>query len=314
VLAVGAYVAGLVVVRFVRTPSREIAMMVASGVVILGASLHDVALENGLLPAAHDFAIQHAAWSSAVIFTFLFVSRFIDALDTSEALTAELGARVAEKAAEIEDNHARLRVLQGEQAVADERERILGEIHDGMGGQLISALAMVRNREGGPEETAHAIQAALDDMRLMIHSLDEVEGDLGTALGSLRERIGRRLEHAGLTLEWRIADTPPPAGFGPEAALQVMRIVREAITNVIKHAETRTISVSTSVEGEGPERVVVVEVADDGRGFGEGGGGGGRGLTHMRSRAQRIGAELTIVPTSEGTRVRLSLPAPDPST
>jgi len=310
VMGVSLYPAWRIATRFATHPDRELALVVASGVIILGAGFHDVALVNGLLPLGHDFAIQYAALASMAIFSVLFVTRFIDALDTSEALSAELAERVEQKAAEIEASHARLRVLERHRAVADERERILAEIHDGMGGQLVSALALVRG-EGGAEETANAIQAALDDMRLMIHSLDDVEADLGTLLGSLRERMGRRLERSGLRLEWQIADTPPLEGFGPESALQLMRIAQEAITNVIKHAGARTIRIRTAMLGDATPRSVLLEIADDGKGFDteSGTSGGGRGLAHMRRRAERIGATLQIESGREGTRVRLRLRA-----
>jgi signal transduction histidine kinase len=311
VLAAGLYPGARVLTRFVAEPGLEMAWVVTAGVLIILVGAHDIALVNGAFGLGHDFAIQYAAGVSAVIFAFVFVTRFIEALDTSEALSAELAERVEEKAAEIERSHAQLRALENEQAVAQERERILGEIHDGMGGQLVSALAMVRHGEGDADEVAEAIQAALDDMRLMIHSLDDVEGDLGTLLGSLRARIGRRLEQSGLTLDWRISDTPQPRDFGPEAALQVMRIAQEAITNVIKHAEARRITIRTFTS-EGAPGWVVVEVADDGRGFDAGAGDAGRGLSHMRMRAQRIGAELELRSSPDGTRVQLRLPAAQP--
>ena len=310
VLLMGVYASVRVVMRFVRRPDREMALVVTTGVFLFAAGFHDIALVNGAFGLGHDFAIQHAAWAGVGIFAFIFVTRFIDALDTSEALSADLAERVEQKAAEIEASHARLRVFEQERAIAHERERILGEIHDGMGGQLVSALALVRSGEGEREETAEAIQAALDDMRLMIHSLDDVEGDLGMLLGSLRDRIGRRLERSGLRLEWQIGDTPEPADFGPESALQVMRIAQEAITNAIKHAEASTLVVRTTAEAAGAERVVVLEIRDDGGGFDATPTASGRGLSHMSARAERIGGTLEITSGEAGTCVRLLLPAP----
>lgn len=314
VLLVGLYPATRLAARFVRRPDRELSLTVAAGVIAIGASIHDVALVNGLLPLGHDFAIQYAAWSSLGIFSFLFVTRFIDALDTSEALTVELSARIEAKAAEIEASHARVRVLEQQHAVTRERERILSELHDGMGGQLVSALAILRSGESGEDgasETADTIQAALDDLRLMIDSLDDAEADLGTLLGNLRGRMGRRLERSGLVLDWQIGDAPQPAGFGPEAALQLMRIVQEAITNVIKHASARSITVSTRAEHAGARRCAVLEISDDGCGFDPALSDGGRGLGNMRRRAQRIGATLMIETDRAGTRVRMVLPAPE---
>lgn len=314
VLVVSIYPAVRVTRRFLAAPDRDMALVLTSGALLAGASAHDIALANGAFGPGHDFAIQYASLVSAAIFAFLFLTRLIEALDTSEALGSELAERVEQKAAEIERSHAQLRHLENERAVTRERERIMGEIHDGMGGQLVSALALVRHGDGHPEAVADALQAALDDMRLMIYSLEDVESDLGTLLGSLRTRIGRRLEQSGLALEWRIADTPAIADFGPEAALQAMRIAQEAITNVMKHAGASTLRVSTWVEkpsdeGDAP-RFVVMEIADDGRGFAGDAGEGGKGLSNMRARARRIGGELEVESEpGQGTRVRVRLPA-----
>ncbi len=310
VLAASLIPAVTVARRHVSAPSVETSAMVAGGLVVFSTGCHDVALVNGAFGPGHDFAIQHGAWTSVALFALIFVKRFVDALNTSEALTAELSERVRQKAAELEAGHARLRVLEREQAVNAERERILAELHDGLGSQLGSTLALVREGKGDVEETAAAIQSALDDMRLMIDSLDDVDGDLGTLLGSLRQRIGRRLERGGISLRWQIQDTPTPAGFGPEAGLHVLRIAQEAMTNILKHARASTITVSTFARGEGQERRVILEIIDDGCGFGAAEGPAGRGVDHMKRRASRIGAELKIESAATGTRVRLDMPAP----
>jgi len=309
VLAVGVVPGARVARELARRRSGEMAAMVGCGLLLAGAGVHDVALVNGAFGVVHDFAIQYAAAVSAAVFSGLFVTRLIEALDTSEALSAELSRRVAEKAEEIAESHRRLRRLESDRAIAGERERILGEIHDGLGGQLVSALAMVRHGEGDAEAIAAALQAALDDMRLVIHSLDDVDGDLGVLLGSLRERLGSRLARSGLQLHWQIEDTPAPRDFGPEAALQVLRIAQEAITNVLKHAGARQLWIRTRCDGSGPARRVRLEVEDDGRGLDRAGAAGGRGLSQMERRAARIGADLKVGPGAVGTRVRLSLPA-----
>ena len=52
-------------------------------------------------------------------------------------------------------------------------------------------------------------------------------------LATLRFRLGRRLELAGIELEWDMQDLPPLAWLGPPQALQLMRIVQEVLTNVL---------------------------------------------------------------------------------
>jgi two-component system sensor histidine kinase UhpB len=85
----------------------------------------------------------------------------------------------------------------------------------------------------------------------------------------------------------------------------VLRVVQEAITNVLKHARATTITVRTGVAaGRGP----YVSVADDGSGFAPE-HGEGRGLVNMRRRATELGGDLEIATGPGGTCVTLWLPS-----
>jgi signal transduction histidine kinase len=310
VLAAGVFPALLLAREFLRRPTRDLQLMVAAGLLLFGCGAHDVLMANGGLSLEHDFASTWAAFVGMGLFAWIFATRFVAALDTSEALTAQLEQRVAEKSAELAENYERLRVLEQERVLARERERITGEIHDGLGGQLVSTLALVRSGEAKPEEVEEALQSALDDMRLMIHSLGDEEADLLTLLATLRGRLGPRLERGGIRVDWAVEDVPMPADFGPQKALQVLRIVQEAITNAVKHSGARTLRVRTGVRGEGAARTAFVLLEDDGCGLPAGAAAaGGRGLANMRRRAERLGASLEIrTAAAGGVAVRLELP------
>jgi signal transduction histidine kinase len=101
----------------------------------------------------------------------------------------------------------------------------------------------------------------------------------------------------------------------PWHVIQIVRILDEAVTNAVKHAQARNIalSIETLDDGQGPYGVI--SVADDGKGFalacnGEAATAGqtARGLRNMRGRAARCGAVFDLSSDSSGTRVRLQLP------
>jgi len=309
VLLSGLYPGWLTLRRALFEPSLEASLLLTSGLVLNLAGAHDLGIANGAIPLEHDLAIAWAAVLCISLSAWIFVRRFIVALDTSEALSAELEQRVAHKHAELEANYVRLRALEEERAVAHERERMMAELHDGLGGQLVSTLAMLRSGEARPPEVESAVQAALDDMRLMIHSLEVGEEDLLSALATLRARLAPRLQQAGIRVDWTVEEVPTPPGFGPEKALQVMRIVQEAIANVLKHAGATELRVRTGVEERNGCAAAVLRIEDDGRGLGAPApGGAGRGLANMRRRAERIGARLEVRSEGQGTAVRLELP------
>jgi len=239
---------------------------------------------------------------------WIVVSRLVESMRETAALNRDLEARVAEKHRELAHNYERLRALERERAVVGERERIMRDMHDGMGGQLVSTLAMVEHGTVDREAVAEALRQSLDDLRLVIDSLDPADDDLLAVLGMVRSRLEPRLQRHGIAVRWQVVDLPPLPGFGPEMALQAMRIVQEALTNVVKHAAARTVTVRT---GTGPDEHghpgVFVEIADDGSGM-PAEPRVGRGLANMRRRAERLGGRLTVRSLGGGTSVWLWLP------
>lgn len=220
----------------------------------------------------------------------------------------DLERRIAEKHAELERNYARLRELEHAQLLTAERERMMRDMHDGVGGQLVAALAVAENNVAEPAKISAMLRAALDDLRLMIDSLDPADEDLAAILGMLRGRMEPRLAGCGLRFRWQVDDVPPIPGLGPQMILQVLRILQEALCNCMKHARARTVSVKANraVDPEGAP-CVCVEVSDDGVGL-PAEIRAGRGLGNMRRRARDIGARLEIAAARPGTAVRLWLP------
>jgi signal transduction histidine kinase len=307
VLGFGLYPGFLVVRRAILEPGLEASLLLSSGLVLNVAGAHDIAIANGRIPLEHDMAIAWALVVGIALTAWIFLRRFIVALDTSEALSVELEQRVEEKHRELELNYARLRRLEQQRAVAHERERMMADLHDGLGGQLVSALAMLRSGDAKPSELEGALRSALDDMRLLIHSIEGEQDDLVAVLATLRARLAPRLEQTGLQLDWPVEDVPTPPGFGPEKALQLMRIVQEAIANVLKHAGAGVLRVRAGAASDGGAPAVFVAIEDDGRGFGRQ-QGAGRGLANMRRRASLLGGRLELETGPAGTTVRLLLP------
>ena len=176
------------------------------------------------------------------------------------------------------------------------------EMHDGLGGQLVSSLALVEAGGHTDEELGAALRDSIDELRLVIFSLDPGLGDVSALLAALRARLEPTLERRGIRFRWRVGDTPTPEGFGPEQFLSLLRIVQEAITNAVRHAGASSIEVATVAR----DGTLSIAIRDDGRGFGDG-MRRGRGLNHMERRAQELGGELRIRSGAGGTSVEVSL-------
>jgi signal transduction histidine kinase len=185
-------------------------------------------------------------------------------------------------------------ILDHEQAARDqqaaidaERARILHDMHDGMGSQLITALRLAQRADAGSGIVARSIDQALQDLRLIIDSLDLTDQDLLPLLGNLRYRVQPQLAALGIRLDWQVHAPPALAGLTPQSALGVLRIVQEALNNAVRHARPSVITVT--IAG------AVIDVADDGIGLDASAPGrGGRGLAGMRQRAARLGAQMSV--------------------
>jgi signal transduction histidine kinase len=190
-----------------------------------------------------------------------------------------------------------------------ERERLTREMHDGLGGQLVSVLSMVERGHAGQNEVAEAIRRAIDDIRIVIDSLDPNMTILSTSLGKLRGRLEPLLRRNGIQLSWSIDDMPGLDTFSPEAALHVLRIIQEAVTNTLRHASADRVEVIMTSSGADQGKLRL-SICDDGQGLSPLVPSGGRGIKNIKSRAKELGAEVSIEGTSSGTKVDLAIPFP----
>lgn len=221
----------------------------------------------------------------------------------------------------LTDARQRAARVETERAAARERARIAREMHD----ILSHAVSlMIVQAEAGPvavrtaperaEATFDAISAtgrdAMGQLRRMLGVLREgTEGpeprepqpDLGGLPGLLE-----RVRAGGLDVAY--GTTGGVRALPAATGATVYRIVQEALTNVVKHAEARTASVRLAYE----EGVLEVVVTDDGRGPRRGArpGGGGHGLVGIRERAAAHGGTAVCGPGPQGRgfEVRVALP------
>lgn len=310
-VAVAAGVCLFLLWQALRLGQREFSML--AGTLLLGVVLaaHDLLLLAGRLPPDHYYLLPYCCLMLLLTFQHALVRQHAGAFVRLAGAHADQQRRLAEQQQQLQANHRRLVAFEREQALQQERQRLMRDMHDGLGSALLSSLALAQQRQLSPQAMARLLGDCIDDLRLVIDSLEPIDNDLATLLGTLRLRLGSRLEAAGLHLHWHVQDDLPTLTWlDPAHALQVLRTVQEMFTNVLKHAGARQVHVRLH-HGDGH---VMVEVADDGAGFDlQQPGGGGRGLANMRGRADALGARLDIdTAAGRGTRVRLLLPIERP--
>lgn len=291
-----------------REGSRELRVLSLALWASVALGVHDLLLVSLRITPESIYLMPYATLLVFGAFLYAVLRRYAGAVEEVERINASLEQRLADRTVELERNHERLRQVEREQAMLLERQRLMRDMHDGMGSALMSSLVLVEQGRLDIPAVAAVLRECVDDLRLVIDSLEPIGHDLVTLLATLRYRLGRRLESAGLVLEWQVDDLPQLPWLDPTAALQVLRIVQEALTNVLKHARAHTVRIEMRKEDDRVE----VNIMDDGAGFDVeamlGRGEGGRGLRNLRKRAQALGGDVSFVSQPGSTRVTLLLP------
>ena len=182
-----------------------------------------------------------------------------------------------------------------------ERERIARDLHDVLGHTLslitlkseLARKLVDRDPERAKQEmqdVENASRAALADVR------EAIRGYRSDGIFAELARARAALETAGVTVECD-TDTVP---LSPAQESVLSLALREAVTNVVRHAEARRCNVSLKRN----EALCTLEVADDGCGAA---GPEGNGLRGMRERLEALGGSLRLL-TSNGTRLIIDLP------
>ena len=240
-------------------------------------------------------------------FVAAFLAGNVQLFQSSAQLNTLLSQQLSQRTLELERAHARERDLVRSSAHQEERQRIVRDMHDGLGSQLMSMLLAARRGEARPDVVADGLQSVVDEMRLMIDSMDSVGESLLAALSLFRDRVKPRVEEAGFQFDWRNSFGDEFPDYGPRPTLQAFRILQEAVVNAMKHSGGKSIAVIIEPQ-PGDPGLARIRVTDDGSGIAAA-AGRGRGLPNMRKRAEAFGARIEWKTSSAGTEVVLDLPA-----
>ena len=229
--------------------------------------------------------------------------RLAEAFATRAALAVHLSERVARETVDA--------ILEGQEA---ERSRLARELHDETGSALTAillGLAAIDTAATLPE--AHQASTALretarstlENVGRMAFALRPSALDEFGLVTALKDLIGGLEEQGGPKAELEL--DPPAGGRLPtKVETAIFRITQEALTNVVKHAEAKTVDIRLAWRG----RSVVLTIEDDGGGFSQGQvRGGGLGLVGMRERVASVNGALDIESKRGlGTRLTVEIP------
>ncbi len=313
-LLIAGLMLGLSVVHAWRRPSWPAYLWLAGVLIGVAAGVHDYFLSWGeplleaLAPewAAERISLLHHGVTALLVMTgAILTTQFVHALDELEVVNDTLERRIAAREQQLRQTFAELSKLDRARAIVEERARIMRDMHDGLGSQLFASLSRAERAALSTDELAEALRRCIAEMRMAFDALSAGDHDFQSTLGNFRYRWDANLLAAGIEPSWKLDGLDETGGVPVQERLQVLRVLQEALTNVLRHSHAKRVHISVRLVGS----TLVFEVQDDGRGIPSGHRMAGRGLENMRARARALKGELEIRSDASGTRIALALPA-----
>lgn len=218
-------------------------------------------------------------------------------------------ARTIDAVAEIARRLSR-QLDEYQRGVKAERDRIMRDLHDDVGGRLLTLVHQCESQKVGA-----VAREALDALREVIYfSLDADAGvTLSEAVARWRSQLRDRLEQRGVRLEWdweiEDDDLPPLPAID---MLNIGRILQEAVSNALRHAAPKSVQVVGRMRG-GELMVTVVNDVTEAAGDPDGPAWlGGKGIPNMERRAEEMGGRLSVDRSGGSHVIELRVPVRRP--
>ena len=305
-ILIGSVVAGTGLYQSWRVHSRDGMLLGGWAVVGMLLGCHDWLLQNNYMSIESIYLGPYSNIGAFLIFMHIIFRRYLAANESVREINANLKSRLKAREDELELSYQRLREIEHRQTLSNERQRLMQDMHDGMGSSLLTALLQAEKGQMNTSMLTEVLKTCIDDLKLTIDSLEPVQADLLLLLATLRFRLTPRLEGARIRLQWDIQNIPALEWLDPRNGLHILRILQEAFANIIKHTHATLIRVTTTYDAE----YVRVTVSDNGQGFpiDKKASSSSKGLSNQIRRATSIGAEIHWTSSEAGTCMTLVLP------
>lgn len=192
-----------------------------------------------------------------------------------------------------------------------EKEALLKDLHDGIGGIAANINLIAENAlaSSSPEEGRRALSVisslskeGLFEVSAFLQSLDVSEANMDTLIAEIRHLNATIVEPHQMQVVFKCGNLLHEKALASPFFLNVLRIYKEALTNIVKHSRARTVSVQIDFK----DGLLSLSVKDDGVGL-INDGKKGRGLQNMKTRAKDIGGVLSLT-SHDGLNVQLEVP------
>lgn len=267
-------------------------------------TLHDLALSLGVLDG-NSFVNPGGRLLFTTVIVMVMMKNLSNSLSAVESSEEVLQHRLAEQEAELDAAHAEQTEVVEREAVDRERQRLISDLHDGLGSHLTSILALSERPRPASVDIHEVAREALNDLRMVLFSLDSDGSDLSYVLAVYRQHVAALLSNLGIVFEWSMAQLPDISGMTPSEVLTLLRILQEAVTNAHKHGDPKRISIRGIA---GDEQTALLMVENHGGIPYAPGAQRGYGLSNIHKRMESLRGSMRIERLPGGARLVLQIP------
>ncbi|WP_143131254.1 sensor histidine kinase [Noviherbaspirillum humi] len=289
-----------------RKPSTTHVAMLLTAIGVIGLSLHDLIAMNGWFGTAPVFLLHVGVPALLLAMLCSIMDRLLLSLEATENVNDRLTALAHQREKELLLQYEKQKQLAYQHAANHERQRIMQEMHDGLGAKLVEARELAVDLDAPGAGVAPVLEEALDEMRMVIGSLASSNPDLVAALGEFRYRLIARLTRAGGKLSWRTENLPDCLLVNPYNGMHVLSVLNDAVNSFIRAGAARPLSICIihqpewlELQIQGSEHPVSSIVP----------GISAAVQQRMERRAEAMNATLTLQPGGTGCRLQWRLPA-----
>jgi signal transduction histidine kinase len=299
--AVGIYAVSTGGVIYQALSKRQFALalpIAIHGLITSALAFHDYLLQSGSMPLS--LTESHLSFWTSLVLQPIYLTHI--ALPVFVAMAMWLLIQDHKNKTYNELRHVTL--------MNEQRERIVNDIHDGVGSRINLLLWSLRTSSPKTDEIESDLQRCMEELRFAINPIQAGHETLHKALTELCQRLKLAAHQQGIELDY--LRSGQPMTVASEIGLHLYKATQECLSNALRHSQATHISVVLNQN----DQEISIEVQDDGTGIPDWDEATqsqqtqkstSMGLLSLFQRLKNKGGQVHILSNREGTRVRLSI-------
>ena len=238
-LLTGLFAVILVIKSYIQHRERT-TLILGLGFLTVGLfAAHDYLIVTHVIDGENRFLLDYSMPFLLLAIAIVLIHRFVEASQGLEQANVTLEQHVHDAEQEIKASYAIISAMEAADAVDKERVRIFGDLHDDLGAKLLSLVY----KSETPEQKKLAKQA-MDGLREIVKQTPAETNTQSYPIAGWRMECEQRAKEHNVSLHWQQRHISNQQPISTVAAIQLSQVLREALSNALKHGDHKNISIN----------------------------------------------------------------------